>query len=87
MPDGGEGGCRTASSEGAARLRQTGRRGPGHASCPGGDRPTAARTVRAGEVFRPDTANHALYRRLEAVYRDVREQVSALYRRMYDAFG
>ncbi|WP_416477394.1 FGGY-family carbohydrate kinase [Streptomyces sp. LKA04] len=47
----------------------------------------AARMVRAGEVFHPDPDNHALYRRLEAVHRDVREHTDALYRRTYDLFG
>ncbi|MFC8567865.1 FGGY-family carbohydrate kinase [Streptomyces sp. NPDC057245] len=45
------------------------------------------RMVRPGEVFLPDRANHDLYRRLEAVHRDVRAHTDALYRRTYDVFG
>ncbi|MEJ1199422.1 MULTISPECIES: FGGY-family carbohydrate kinase [unclassified Streptomyces] len=43
--------------------------------------------VRPGEVFLPDRDNHDLYRRLEAVYRDVRDHTDALYRRTHDIFG
>ncbi|MEV8317684.1 FGGY-family carbohydrate kinase [Streptomyces sp. NPDC059900] len=43
--------------------------------------------VRPGENFLPDPARHALYRRLETVYRDVRDHTDAIYRRTYDIFG
>ncbi|MFE1027030.1 FGGY-family carbohydrate kinase [Streptomyces sp. NPDC058818] len=43
--------------------------------------------VRPGEVFLPNRDNHDLYRRFEAVYRDVRDHTDALYRRTYDIFG
>ncbi|MFE2052763.1 FGGY-family carbohydrate kinase [Streptomyces sp. NPDC059459] len=43
--------------------------------------------VRPGEVFLPDPRNTALYGRLEAVYRDVREHTDALYRRTHALFG
>ncbi|MFB6550841.1 FGGY-family carbohydrate kinase [Streptomyces sp. NPDC056405] len=43
--------------------------------------------VRPGEVFLPNRDNHDLYRRLEAVHRDVRDHTDALYRRTYDIFG
>ncbi|MEV6311450.1 FGGY-family carbohydrate kinase [Streptomyces sp. NPDC051840] len=43
--------------------------------------------VRPGEVFLPDREAHQVYRRMEQVYRDVREHTDALYRRTYDIFG
>ncbi|MFG2427870.1 FGGY-family carbohydrate kinase [Streptomyces sp. NPDC048590] len=43
--------------------------------------------VRPGEVFLPDHEGHQVYRRLEPVYRDVREHTDALYRRTYEIFG
>ncbi len=43
--------------------------------------------VRPGEVFLPSRSHHDLYRRLEAVYRDVRGHTDAIYRRTHDIFG
>lgn len=42
--------------------------------------------VRPGEIFLPGQDHH-LYRRLEDVYRDVRDHTDAIYRRTYDIFG
>ena len=43
--------------------------------------------VSTGTTFEPDPGNHALYRELEAVYREIQRHTDGVYRESYEIFG